>query len=70
MDVREGDLVVLKSGGVMLTVTGAYDDRVEVAWSDGRHTYQYTYPRAVLLKAQLTELEPLPGPADMSDRTH
>lgn len=37
MDVKAGDLVVLKSGGVMLTVTGAYEDRIEVAWSDGRH---------------------------------
>lgn len=70
MDVREGDLVVLKSGGAMLTVTGVYDDRVEVAWSDGRHTYQYTYPGAVLLKVQLIELQPLPAAVDMSDRTH
>lgn len=68
MDVKEGDLVVLKSGGVMLTVTGVYEDRVEVAWSDGRHTYQYTYPGAVLLKAHLSELRP--APADIPDLTH
>jgi uncharacterized protein YodC (DUF2158 family) len=68
MDVKEGDLVVLKSGGVMLTVTGVFDTQIEVAWSDGRHNYQYTYPRSVLWKAELTDLAP--APVGTSDYTH
>jgi uncharacterized protein YodC (DUF2158 family) len=70
MDVQEGDLVVLKSGGAMLTVTGTYGDRVEVAWSDGRHAYQSTYPRAVLLKVELSELQPAAAAGEMPDLTH
>jgi hypothetical protein len=58
MDLELGDLVLLRSGGAICTVIETYETQVEVAWSDGKHNYQSTYPRAALRKIEVTELGP------------
>jgi uncharacterized protein YodC (DUF2158 family) len=56
VNLEVGDLVLLRSGGAICTVTELFDTHVEVAWSDGKHNYQSTYPCAALRKVQVTEL--------------
>jgi hypothetical protein len=60
MDLELGDLV-LRSGSAICTVIETYETQVEVAWSDGKHNYQSTYPRAALRKVEVTELGPQRG---------
>jgi len=60
MDVVDGDLVILRSGGALCTVIAVYDEHLEVAWSDGKHNYQSTYPKAALRKIEWRDLGPAP----------
>ena len=56
MDLKLGDLVLLKSGGGLCVVIELFETHVEVAWSDGKHNYQTTYPRAALRKVALSDI--------------
>ena len=63
MELELGDLVLLKSGGGLCVVIDLFENDeggspgpyVEVAWSDGKHNYQSTYPRAALRKVSITD---------------
>jgi len=58
MDVKPGDVVVLKSGGQALTVAEVSDERAECVWlgEDGE-LYRETLPLIVLEHADLGELD-------------
>ena len=55
MDLQLGDLVLLKSGGGLCVVIDLFETHAEVAWSDGKHNYQTTYPRVALRKVQVQD---------------
>ena len=59
MDVKPGDVVVLKSGGQALTVAEVSDERAECVWlgEDGE-LYRETLPLIVLEHGELDEEEP------------
>ena len=76
MDLELGDLVLLKSGGGLCVVIDLFENDeggspgpyVEVAWSDGKHNYQTTYPRAALSKVSMAD--PAPAASGGAATTH
>jgi uncharacterized protein YodC (DUF2158 family) len=58
MDVKPGDVVVLKSGGPALTIAEVNDDRADCVWlSDEGHLFRETLPLVVLERAELDASE-------------
>jgi uncharacterized protein YodC (DUF2158 family) len=58
MDVKPGDVVVLKSGGPALTVAEVNDDHAECVWlGDEGHLFRETLPLVVLERAELDASE-------------
>jgi uncharacterized protein YodC (DUF2158 family) len=55
MDLKPGDVVILKSGGHPMTVTEVHDDAVACLWMGGEgDLFRETLPLAVL---ELAEIE-------------
>jgi len=58
MDVKPGDVVVLKSGGPALTIAEVNDDHAECVWlGDEGHLFRETLPLVVLERAELDASE-------------
>jgi uncharacterized protein YodC (DUF2158 family) len=54
MDLKPGDVVMLKSGGHALTVAEVNDDSVECIWMGGEgELFRETLPLAVLERAEI-----------------
>jgi len=54
MDLKPGDVVMLKSGGHPMTVAELNDDSVECIWMGGEgDLYRETLPLAVLERAEI-----------------
>jgi uncharacterized protein YodC (DUF2158 family) len=54
MDLKPGDVVMLKSGGHPLTVAEVNDDAVECIWMGGEgDLFRETLPLAVLERAEI-----------------
>ena len=53
MDLKPGDVVILKSGGHPMTVAGVHDDAVTCLWMGGEgDLFRETLPLAVLELAE------------------
>ena len=58
MDLKPGDVVILKSGGHPLTVAEVNDDTVECLWMGGEgDLFRETLPKAVLEPAEIDDTE-------------
>jgi len=58
MDVKPGDVVVLKSGGPALTIAEVNDEHAECVWlGDDGHLFRETLPLVVLERAELDTSE-------------
>ena len=65
MDLKPGDVVVLKSGGHPMTVAEVHDDAVVCVWmGEQGDLFRETLPRAVL---ELAEIEDSDGEDDEED---
>ncbi|WP_440532077.1 DUF2158 domain-containing protein [Variovorax sp. YR566] len=49
-DIKAGDTVKLKSGGVIMTVESVSDDEAYCVWQDGAKSVSHTYNLVVLQK--------------------
>ena len=56
MSVQEGDLVMLKSGGAIMTVSRVESSHIEVVWSDSAENFRERYSPRLLRKVELTDL--------------
>jgi uncharacterized protein YodC (DUF2158 family) len=58
MELKPGDVVILKSGGHPVTVAEVNDDTVECLWmgSEG-DLFRETFPKAVLETAEIDDAE-------------
>ena len=64
MDLKPGDVVILKSGGHPMTVAGVHDDAVTCLWMGGEgDLFRETIPLAAL---ELAEIE---SPDEEDDET-
>ncbi|MBR1228458.1 MULTISPECIES: YodC family protein [unclassified Bradyrhizobium] len=58
MELKPGDVVILKSGGHPLTVAEVNDDTVECLWMGGEgDLFRETLPKAVLEPAEIDDAE-------------
>jgi uncharacterized protein YodC (DUF2158 family) len=58
MELKPGDVVILKSGGHPLTVAEVNDDTVECLWMGGEgDLFRETLPKAVLEPAEIDDSE-------------
>jgi uncharacterized protein YodC (DUF2158 family) len=58
MELKPGDVVILKSGGHPLTVAEVNDDTVECLWMGGEgDLFRETLPKAVLESAEIDDSE-------------
>ena len=58
MELKPGDVVILKSGGHPLTVAEVNDDTVECLWMGGEgDLFRETLPKAVLEPAEIDDTE-------------
>ena len=58
MDLKPGDVVILKSGGHPVTVAEVNDDTVECLWMGGEgDLFRETLPKAVLEAAEMNDPE-------------
>ena len=58
MELKPGDVVILKSGGHPLTVAEVNDDTVECLWMGGEgDLFRETLPKAVLEPAEINDAE-------------
>ena len=58
MELKPGDVVILKSGGHPLTVAEVNDDTVECLWMGGEgDLFRETLPKAVLESAEIDDAE-------------
>ncbi|MBR1248282.1 DUF2158 domain-containing protein [Bradyrhizobium sp. AUGA SZCCT0169] len=58
MELKPGDVVILKSGGHPLTVAEVSDDTVECLWMGGEgDLFRETLPKAVLESAEIDDAE-------------
>ena len=58
MELKPGDVVILKSGGHPLTVAEVNDDTVECLWMGGEgDLFRETLPKAVLEAAEIDDAE-------------
>ena len=58
MELKPGDVVILKSGGHPLTVAEVNDDTVECLWMGGEgDLFRETLPKAVLEPAEINDPE-------------
>jgi uncharacterized protein YodC (DUF2158 family) len=58
MELKPGDVVILKSGGHPLTVAEVNDDMVECLWMGGEgDLFRETLPKAVLEPAEIETAE-------------
>lgn len=48
MPFKEGDLVILKSGGAPMTVEEVHGQDISCVWSDGKKVSRDTFSSAVL----------------------
>jgi len=56
MDLKPGDVVILKSGGHPMTVAGVHDDAVTCLWMGGEgDLFRETLPLAVLELAEASD---------------
>jgi uncharacterized protein YodC (DUF2158 family) len=56
MDMKPGDVVILKSGGHPMTVAGVHDDAVTCLWMGGEgDLFRETLPLAVLELAEASD---------------
>jgi uncharacterized protein YodC (DUF2158 family) len=63
MELKPGDVVILKSGGHPVTVAEVHDDTVECLWMGGEgDLFRETLPKAVL------ELVEMDDPEDEEDQ--
>jgi len=63
MELKPGDVVILKSGGHPVTVAEVHDDTVECLWMGGEgDLFRETLPKAVL------ELVEMDDPEDEDDQ--
>jgi uncharacterized protein YodC (DUF2158 family) len=58
MELKPGDVVILKSGGHPVTVAEVNDDTVECLWMGGEgDLFRETLPKAVLESAEIDDSE-------------
>ncbi|MBR1145408.1 YodC family protein [Bradyrhizobium sp. AUGA SZCCT0431] len=58
MELKPGDVVILKSGGHPVTVAEVNDDTVECLWMGGEgDLFRETLPKAVLEPAEIDDAE-------------
>ena len=58
MELKPGDVVILKSGGHPLTVAEVNDDTVECLWMGGEgDLFRETLPKTVLESAEIDDAE-------------
>ncbi|MBR1151167.1 YodC family protein [Bradyrhizobium sp. JYMT SZCCT0428] len=58
MELKPGDVVILKSGGHPLTVAEVNDDTVECLWMGGEgDLFRETLPKSVLEPAEIDDTE-------------
>ena len=58
MELKPGDVVILKSGGHPVTVAEVNDDTVECLWMGGEgDLFRETFPKAVLESAEIDDSE-------------
>ena len=58
MELKPGDVVILKSGGHPLTVAEVNDDTAECLWMGGEgDLFRETLPKAVLEPAEIDDAE-------------
>ncbi len=58
MELKPGDVVILKSGGHPLTVAEVNEDTVECLWMGGEgDLFRETLPKAVLESAEIDDAE-------------
>jgi uncharacterized protein YodC (DUF2158 family) len=58
MELKPGDVVILKSGGHPVTVAEVNDDTVECLWMGGEgDLFRETFPKAVLESAEIDDAE-------------
>ena len=58
MELKPGDVVILKSGGHPVTVAEVNDDTVECLWMGGEgDLFRETLPKAVLEPAEINDAE-------------
>ncbi len=58
MELKPGDVVILKSGGHPVTVAEVHDDTVECLWMGGEgDLFRETLPKAVLESAEMDDPE-------------
>jgi uncharacterized protein YodC (DUF2158 family) len=58
MDLKPGDVVILKSGGHPMTVAEVHDDAVACLWMGGEgDLFRETLPLAALESAEIEELD-------------
>ena len=58
MELKPGDVVILKSGGHPLTVAEVNDDTVECLWMGGEgDLFRETLPKAVIEPAEIDDAE-------------
>jgi uncharacterized protein YodC (DUF2158 family) len=58
MELKPGDVVILKSGGHPVTVAEVHDDTVECLWMGGEgDLFRETLPKAVLESVEMDDPE-------------
>ena len=58
MELKPGDVVILKSGGHPVTVAEVHDDTVECLWMGGEgDLFRETFPKTVLESAEIDASE-------------
>jgi len=58
MELKPGDVVILKSGGHPVTVAEVNEDTVECLWMGGEgDLFRETFPKAVLESAEIDDSE-------------
>ncbi|HEX3666388.1 MAG TPA: DUF2158 domain-containing protein [Rhizomicrobium sp.] len=67
MPFKIGDLAVLKSGGVTMTVEEVSDDSVGCVWSDGKRVFREEFHPDTLMEGPPTTLEGLLAELDKED---
>jgi uncharacterized protein YodC (DUF2158 family) len=71
MDLKPGDVVVLKSGGHPMTVAEAHDDAVACLWmGEQGDLFRETLPLAVLELAEIEDSDGEEGDDEDDDEEH
>jgi len=70
MELKPGDVVILKSGGHPVTVAEVNEDTVECLWMGGEgDLFRETFPKAVLESAEIDDSEDEQDESEVEDES-